>query len=122
QRGRHNDRRRDRRALPEPARELVWISREPRLGIGDTDERHAFDHARAELGRADTLAMREVFADLLVNGQDGVERLEWVLKNHSDARTSNPRELRLRRFKEVLAVEERKAARHARVLRGKQAE
>ena len=79
------DRHRDHHPLSLAARELVWISTEPALGVWQTDQPQEFEGPLARRCRSQVLVDEKRLSDLPLERVQWVERGHWLLKDHRNA-------------------------------------
>ncbi|EGJ74927.1 putative peptide transport system ATP-binding protein [Streptomyces sp. Tu6071] len=104
--GFEGERHRDHDALAHPAGELVRVLAHAFLGGGDADPLHEFDGLGAGVLLGHALVDGEHLAELLADGEDGVERGERVLEDHRDLRAAHLAPPVLLHPQQVLALEE----------------
>src|SRR5262249_11867116 len=107
-------------ALTLTAGELVRIVAEPLRGRGDPDMVEHLDRALPLRTGRNALVRAHRLHDLLADGQHRIERSHRLLKDHGNSGAANLLQARLRKLRQVLAVEVHRPRFHARRRAGQQ--
>ena len=100
------ERHRDHGPLAHAAGELVRVLFRALFGVGDADVRENLDGLLVCLGLREVLVDADGLANLVPDGEDGVEARHGVLEDHGDVVAPNLLHPLLRHLEEVLALEE----------------